>query len=132
MSFQGEMKLEDAVGFVRDSRAEIDRALEERGAVLFRGFPLATPEDFDAFVKAFDGYADLSYENSMSFAVRTKLADRICTTNEGKSGGLVFHHEQAQTPLWPSHVFFAASCRHFRKMGARRALSQAQGSTKSS
>ena len=24
----------------------------------------------------------------------------------GKSGGLVFHHEQAQPPLWPSKVFF--------------------------
>lgn len=98
--------LEDTVRFVKKFRGRIDEALEERGAVLFRGFPMANPEDFDAFVKAFDGYADLSYEKSMSFAVRTKLADRICTTNEGKSGGLVFHHEQAQTPLWPSHVFF--------------------------
>ncbi len=98
--------LEDTLRFVKKYRGSIDEALEERGAVLFRGFPLTCPEDFDAFVKAFDGYTDLSYEKSMSFAVRTKLADRICTTNEGKSGGLVFHHEQAQTPLWPSHVFF--------------------------
>jgi len=98
--------LQDAVSFVRDHRSAIDAALEKSGAVLFRGFPLTSPEDFDAFVKAFDGFTDLSYEKSMSFAVRTKRADRICTTNEGKSGGLVFHHEQAQTPLWPSHVFF--------------------------
>ncbi|VEU38836.1 unnamed protein product [Pseudo-nitzschia multistriata] len=97
---------EDAARFVRNHRTAIDQMLEERGAVLFRGFPLETPDDFNAFVEAFDGYTDLSYEKSMSFAVRTKLAHRICTTNEGKSGGLVFHHEQAQTPLWPSHVFF--------------------------
>lgn len=97
---------QDVAIFVKSHRKAIDRALEEHGAVLFRGFSLVTPEDFDVFVKAFDGYADLSYERSMSFAVRTKLADRIYTTNEGKSGGLVFHHEQAQTPLWPSHVFF--------------------------
>jgi hypothetical protein len=63
-------------------------------------------DDFDTFVKAFDGWKDLSYERSMSFAVRKRCSDRICTTNEGKSGGLVFHHEQAQTPLWPSKVFF--------------------------
>ena len=94
------------MSFVKDHRSKIDTVLEERGAVLFRGFPLAGPEDFDVFVKAFERYTDLSYDKSMSFAVRTKLADRICTTNEGKSGGLVFHHEQAQTPLWPSHVFF--------------------------
>lgn len=98
--------VEDSVRFVRENRSQIDKAVDDHGAVLFRGFPLTCPEDFDAFVKAFDGYTDLSYEKSMSFAVRTKMADRICTTNEGKSGGLVFHHEQAQTPLWPSHVFF--------------------------
>ena len=82
-------------------------------------------------VQSWSGWQDLSYEKSMSFAVRHKLSskysfrfiinnislvsylrvrdifsDRICTTNEGKSGGLVFHHEQAQTPLWPSHIFF--------------------------
>ena len=27
-------------------------------------------------------------------------------TNEGKTGGLVFHHEQAQSPRWPSKLFF--------------------------
>jgi alpha-ketoglutarate-dependent taurine dioxygenase len=92
--------------WVRTNRAAINAALTERGAVLFRGFPLESAEDFNTFVAAFDGWKDLSYEKSMSFAVRTRCTDRICTTNEGKSGGLVFHHEQAQTPLWPSHVFF--------------------------
>lgn len=98
--------LEDARQFVRNHRAEIDKALEKTGAVLFRGFPLQQADDFCSFVRSFEGWKDLSYDRSMSFAVRTKLSDRICTTNEGKSGGLVFHHEQAQTPLWPSHVFF--------------------------
>lgn len=97
---------EEAARFVQKNRVKIDEMLEERGAILFRGFPLSGTNDFDIFVQAFEGYTDLSYEKSMSFAVRTKLGNRICTTNEGKSGGLVFHHEQAQTPLWPSHVFF--------------------------
>jgi len=96
----------EASDFVRQHRSAIDKALQDRGAVLFRGFPLDTPEDFDTFVRSWEGWKDLSYERSMSFAVRHKLSNRICTTNEGKSGGLVFHHEQAQTPLWPSHVFF--------------------------
>jgi hypothetical protein len=97
---------EHASQFVKENRSRIDQALEDYGAVLFRGFPLESPEDFNTFVQAFDGYHDLSYEKSMSFAVRTRLADRICTTNEGKLGRkLEFHHEQAQTPLWPSHVF---------------------------
>jgi alpha-ketoglutarate-dependent taurine dioxygenase len=96
----------DASQFVKSHRNAIDQALHKHGAVLFRGFPLDTAQDFDTFVRSWEGWQDLSYERSMSFAVRHKLSDRICTTNEGKSGGLVFHHEQAQTPLWPSHVFF--------------------------
>ena len=98
--------LSEAVAFVKENRVAIDSAVNDAGAVLFRGFPLSTPEDFDTFVQAWEGWNDLSYERSMSFAVRNKMSNRICTTNEGKSGGLVFHHEQAQTPLWPSHVFF--------------------------
>jgi len=92
---------------VRENRTEIDAALSDAGAVLFRGFPFASIDDFDTFVRGFDGWNDLSYDRSMSFAVRKRCSERICTTNEGKSGGLVFHHEQAQTPLWwPSKVFF--------------------------
>jgi hypothetical protein len=96
----------EAVQFVKEHRAAIDNAMNDCGAVLFRGFPLSNPEDFDEFVQAWEDWNDLSYDKSMSFAVRHKMSNRICTTNEGKSGGLVFHHEQAQTPLWPSHVFF--------------------------
>jgi len=96
----------DAEQFVAVHRAKIDEALNRHGAILFRGFPLSAATDFDGFVRSWENWQDLSYERSMSFAVRKRMTDRICTTNEGKSGGLVFHHEQAQTPLWPSHVYF--------------------------
>lgn len=92
--------------WVEQEQGALESLLTQHGAVLFRGFPLRGAEDFDAFVCAFKGWDDLSYERSMSFAVRKRRANRICTTNEGKSGGLVFHHEQAQTPLWPSKVCF--------------------------
>ena len=92
--------------WVAEHQPTIEKALAAHGAVLFRSFPMRTAEDFDAFVSAFRGWEDLSYTRSMSFAVRKRCTHRICTTNEGKSGGLIFHHEQAQTPLWPSRVFF--------------------------
>eukprot|EP00930_Biecheleria_cincta_P073618 TRINITY_DN60897_c0_g1_i1.p1 TRINITY_DN60897_c0_g1~~TRINITY_DN60897_c0_g1_i1.p1 ORF type:complete len:389 (-),score=89.36 TRINITY_DN60897_c0_g1_i1:169-1296(-) len=104
---KGSTKDADSVArWVKQHRTEIEGSLREHGALLFRDFPLRSAEDFDAFVSAFEGWEDLSYETSMSFAVRKRCTGRICTTNEGKSGGLVFHHEQAQTPLWPSKVFF--------------------------
>jgi hypothetical protein len=96
----------EIAAWVSAQQPAIERALAAHGTVLFRGFALRSAEDFDAFVSAFAGWEDLSYSRSMSFAVRKRCTERICTTNEGKSGGLVFHHEQAQTPLWPSRVFF--------------------------
>jgi hypothetical protein len=49
----------------------------------------------------------LSYGKSTSFAARTKLTNRIFTTNEGiATKKLEFHHEQARTSPWPFHIFF--------------------------
>lgn len=56
---------------------------------LHRNFNLPKAEEFDAFVKAFDHYEDLPYEESLSFAVRLHVTGRVCTTNEGKKGGQV-------------------------------------------
>lgn len=84
----------------------LDEKLLEHGAILFRGFPLPTSAEFDSFVRAFTRLQNLPYEDSLSFAVRLDVTERVCTTNEGKKGGQVFHHEQAQTPLVPSKLFF--------------------------
>ena len=119
---------EKLTNFIQVNSHRIDTILNEQcGAILFRGFPSLTKENnataaynFNTFVESFDDclqFQDLSYEKSMSFAVRTKITNRICTTNEGKSGGLVFHHEQAQTPLWPSHVFFCCELPAAKKDG---------------
>lgn len=101
-----DLKLADCVSWIEENQKELEALLAEHGTVLFRGFPLDSAEDLDMFVKAFKGWKDLSYTDSLSFAVRTHLTGRVCTTNDGKNGGLVFHHEQAQTPKWPSKVFF--------------------------
>lgn len=103
---QDKAQIADVTQWVKENQKDLEQCLADHGAVLFRGFPLSSPEDLDAFVKAFIGWKDLSYEDSLSFAVRTHLTGRVCTTNDGKNGGLVFHHEQAQTPKWPSKVFF--------------------------
>ncbi len=79
--------------------------LEAHGAILFRGFPLHAAPDFSSFVGAF-GWEDLPYEDSLSLAVRTSVCARVCTTNDGRGGGLVCHHEQAAAPLYPSRLFF--------------------------
>jgi len=67
---------------------------------------LKTAVEFDEFIRCFRNWQDLPYEESLSMAVRLHVVGRVCTTNEGKRGGMVFHHEQAQTPRWPSRLMF--------------------------
>ena len=93
------------VDWVRAHLPALRDLLTASGAVLLRGFPLRSAEDFSALVEAF-GWRDLAYEDSLSLAVRTPVCARVCTTNDGRSGGLVFHHEQAAAPLFPSRLFF--------------------------
>ncbi len=76
------------------------------GAILFRGFPARTAEDFDFFVAAF-GLPNFPYEQSLSNAVRINRTPRVFTANEAPPSVKIFlHHEMAQTPVYPSHLFF--------------------------
>src|SRR5215213_844407 len=76
------------------------------GAVLFRGFPLTTAEDFDAFVAAF-GLPNFPYYESLSNAVRVNRTPRVFTANEAPPSVTIFlHHEMAQTPVYPGRLFF--------------------------
>lgn len=87
-------------------REELLAASARHGAVLFRGFPLATPQDFDAFVAAFD-LPNFPYDESLSNAVRVNKTPRVFTANEAPPSVTIFlHHEMAQTPVYPSRLFF--------------------------
>jgi len=84
----------------------INEQLASSGAVLFRGFPVVTPEDFDAFSVAF-GYGDFTYKESLSNAVRINFTPRVFTANEAPPDVEIYlHHEMAQTPLSPEKIFF--------------------------
>lgn len=96
----------DVREWVTANEAALDQALHNFGSVLFRGFPVADAATFSAFVQGFTGWKDLPYEDSLSYAVRLPVVDRVCTTNEGKTGGMVWHHEQAAAPRYPSRVLF--------------------------
>jgi alpha-ketoglutarate-dependent taurine dioxygenase len=87
-------------------RRDLLQRAAEHGAILFRGFPLSTPEDFDRFIAAFD-LPNFPYEQSLSNAVRAIKTARVFTANEAPPNVTIFlHHEMAQTPIYPSHLFF--------------------------
>lgn len=106
--------LDDAIQWVEERAGDLTAQVEANGAVLFRGLPLNSAEDFDQFVRAF-GYDNFEYRKSLSNAVRTNFTERVFSANEAPSEVTIFlHHEMAQTPVFPSKLFFfcqkAADC----------------------
>jgi alpha-ketoglutarate-dependent taurine dioxygenase len=103
---QSSVSLSESVAWLESNRAELLNRASKHGAVLFRGFPVATAEDFDRFVAAFH-LPNFRYEDSLSNAVRVVKTDRVFTANEAPPTVTIFlHHEMAQTPIYPSRLFF--------------------------
>ena len=98
--------LRATVDWVRAHRAELHEQAERHGAILFRGFPLSSPEDFDAFVAGFQ-LPNFPYNESLSNAVRVNWTERVFSANEAPPDVTIyFHHEMAQTPIFPAKLFF--------------------------
>jgi len=98
--------LDDATAWVRDNKPDLEQKLSRSGAVLFRDFPLSADQDFDAFIRAFD-LPNFRYEDSLSNAVRVVRTERVFTANEAPPEVTIYlHHEMAQTPIYPSKLFF--------------------------
>jgi alpha-ketoglutarate-dependent taurine dioxygenase len=98
--------LDDVARWIDANRADLCARAARHGAVLFRGFPVRTAEDFDRFVAAF-GLENFAYEDSLSNAVRVNRTPRVFTANEAPPSVSIFlHHEMAQTPIYPSKLFF--------------------------
>lgn len=96
----------DLAAFLKTNKPAVDAALDDAGALLFRGFEVPDPQAFDAAIEAY-GEPGFTYEDSLSNAVRTNVTPRVFTANEAPPSTEIFlHHEMAQTPLYPSKLFF--------------------------
>eukprot|EP01040_Poterioochromonas_malhamensis_P005830 gene5830-6270_t len=87
------------------NREIVDDLLRKHRILLFRGFSEMTDyQDFHRFVES-TGYLGMDYIGGA--AVRTQLTSRVFTANESPSSEKIpFHHEMAQTPDPPTHLFF--------------------------
>ena len=102
----GATEIPEVLAWVDGEVESLKDQLAVAGAVLFRGFPIKTPEDFDAFTEKF-GYGEFTYKESLSNAVRINFTPRVFTANEAPPDVEIFlHHEMAQTPLSPEKIFF--------------------------
>jgi len=90
-------------------RAHRNRYLQqatEHGAVLFTNTPLQSFTDFDGALQALD-LKNFPYRKSLSNAVRVNLTERVFTANEAPPDTeIFFHHEMAQTPIFPGIILF--------------------------
>lgn len=92
--------------YFSDRKPIISAELAAHGAILFRGFNVSAATDFDAAVTAF-GEENFPYKESLSNAVRVNVTERVFTANEAPPDVSIFlHHEMAQTPIYPSKLFF--------------------------
>lgn len=103
---EGDTSLADVLSALTQHRDELLEQLAIHGAILFRGYPLATAEDFDQFISAID-LPNFTYSESLSNAVRTNRTEKVFTANEAPASVSIYlHHEMAQTPIFPSKLFF--------------------------
>ena len=101
--------------WIAAEREALLESLSQHGALLFRGFGVETDADFDRFIRAFE-LPNFTYAESLSNAVRRNRTERVFTANEAPPGVSIFlHHEMAQTPIFPSKLFFF--CEHAEMTG---------------
>ena len=99
--------LEEACQWTVNHRDELLELAEKHGTVLLRGLPVETAEGFDAIVQSLQ-LENFPYKKSLSNAVRFNRTERVFSANEAPSEvRIFFHHEMAQTPLFPKWIMFS-------------------------
>ncbi len=105
-SYSKKNNIDDVNSWLKLKKNKLLDQLESHGAILFRGFPIKNDIEFDRFVDSFK-LENLLYDDTLSNAIRLNRTTRVFTSNEAPSNIPIFlHHELAQTPLFPSHLFF--------------------------
>ncbi|KAI3521487.1 hypothetical protein L1887_10955 [Cichorium endivia] len=98
------VELHDYQEAIRAHKPWLESLLHKSGAILFRGFPVDSPSDFNNFVEAF-GYPEAFYVGVLPS--RTRVVGRVYTANESPpEKGIPFHHEMAYVRDFPSKLFF--------------------------
>ncbi len=96
----------DLPNYIAANKENIDAQLHAVGAVLLRGFDVPNADAFDAAVQGY-GADNFAYAQSLSNAVRVNVTPRVFTANEAPPQTSIYlHHEMAQTPIYPSKLFF--------------------------
>ena len=94
----------DLAGYVLQNRLELETLLLEHGALLFRGFPLATGAELDNLIA---GISERRLPYLYRSTPRTAVGRNIFTATEyPATEEIPLHNENAYQREWPLHVLF--------------------------
>ncbi|KAL8230331.1 hypothetical protein R6Q57_000109 [Mikania cordata] len=89
---------------IKTEKPWLESLLRKSGVIIFRGFPVNSPSDFNSIIEAF-GFPEFSYLGGR--APRTHIIGRVYTANESPLDKRIpFHHELAYNLDFPSKLFF--------------------------
>jgi alpha-ketoglutarate-dependent taurine dioxygenase len=90
---------------LRGHAAELKGRLLEHGGLLFRGFPLASAEDFSSAIEALKTGSSVDYIGGDS--PRTKVTGSVYTSTEAPSAVKIpLHNELSFVRHYPKHIYF--------------------------
>lgn len=95
----------DLQHWVSANRARLKDLLSNRGAVLFRGFPLFGPADFQDVVRAWSPTL-LNYTYGSTPRSRSAVAGVYTSTEYPADQTIPQHNEMAYARIWPRHLWF--------------------------
>jgi alpha-ketoglutarate-dependent taurine dioxygenase len=99
-------RLDSMLAWHEQMRSELERILLRSGAILFRDFPVRSPEEFARVARAFSS-GDLIEEYVPGVSQRTKLGGGVFSSTEYPSHLIMpCHNEMSYTRDWPSKIFF--------------------------
>ncbi|KAL7603303.1 hypothetical protein Lser_V15G18033 [Lactuca serriola] len=99
-----EKKLCDFLLAIKAEKPLLESLVKKRGVILFRGFPVITPSDFNDVVEAFDFPPKLYIGGR---GLRSNVIGRIMTVDSRPPEiKIPFHHEMSYLSDFPSKLFF--------------------------
>ena len=95
----------DLAHWLDSHRQQAETLLTERGALLFRGFGIASPEEFQNVVKSWSPQL-LNYTYGSTPRSRSSAAGVYTSTEYPADQSIVQHNEMAYARIWPEHLWF--------------------------
>lgn len=95
----------DLAHWLGASRKRVEKLLCDRGAVLFRGFQISGPEEFQQVVRAWSSEL-LNYTYGSTPRSRSTVAGVYTSTEYPADQSIPQHNEMAYARIWPKYLWF--------------------------